>query len=400
MSKAELDEALAWLGRQEAAMVDLLRALVNADSGTYDKAGVDACGEVLLDFWRAHGLETKTHPHDVFGDGISGHLPSRDGGSVRPILLLGHRDTVFPKGEPTRRPFTVSGGRGYGPGVADMKSGLVIEAFALAAFAAVGGAAAPITMLTTSDEEIASPSSRELIQSYAREARAVFNAEPAREATTPAADRNMRTQVITRGRKGGVFLRADVTGKAAHSGARYELGRSAILDLAQKVAALHALTDLAAGVTVNVGLIGGGQTVNTIAPDAWGEIDLRYVEPVQRTALIEAIHAIVETPMVEGTSARLMIKGEFLPLNQTSAGQQLLEIYATAAKGFGVEVSAEFTGGCADSGLTAAVGCPTLCSIGPTGGGGHTPEEFVDIDSLLPTARTLAAAIAETARRF
>ncbi len=400
MTTASDSDAVRWLAAHEQAMVDLLRDLVNADSGTYDKAGVDAAGAVLTSFWRTHGIAVRTHPHPVFGDGISGHLAARDGGSDRPILLLGHRDTVFPKGEPERRPFTLRDGRGYGPGVADMKSGLVIEAFVMAAYAATGGLSAPLTMLTTSDEEIASPSSRELIQGFARQARAVFNAEPAREAKKPASGGNTRTQVITRGRKGGVFMKASTVGKAAHSGAHYALGRSAILDLAQKVAPLHALTDLDAGITVNVGLIGGGQTVNTIAPSAWAEIDLRYVEPAQRGPLIDAIRRIVETPVVEGTSGSLSIMGEFLPLTETEASHTLLDIYSTAAARLGVEVTAEFTGGCADSGLTAAVGCPTLCSVGPTGGGGHTPEEFVIIDSLLPAAQTLALALRETATRF
>ena len=400
MSAATKSDVMRWLAEHQQEMVDLLRDLVNADSGTYDKDGVDAAGAVLMEFWRAHGLEVQTHPHATFGDGISGHLAASDGSKARPILLLGHRDTVFPKGEPTRRPFTIRDGRGYGPGVADMKSGLVIEAFVIAAYAATGGLAAPLTMLTTSDEEIASPSSRDLIQNFAREARAVFNAEPSREAKEPARGGNARTQVITRGRKGGIFLKASMVGKAAHSGARYELGRSAILDLAQKVAPLHALTDLSAGLTVNVGLIGGGQTVNTIAPSAWAEIDLRYVDPAQRAPLIEAVRHIIETPTVEGTTGSLSIMGEFLPLTETEASRTLLDIYSRAAASFGVEVTAEFTGGCADSGLTAAVGCPTLCSIGPTGGGGHTPEEFVDIESLLPTAQTLALALREAASQF
>ncbi len=386
-------DPLNWLAQQQEAMIDLLRELVNADSGSYDKAGVDTAGEVLKRFWQSHGLTVRTHPHPVFGDGISAHLAARDGSLERPILLLGHRDTVFPKGEPERRPFHIADGRGYGPGVADMKAGLVIEAFVLVAFALAGGAAVPLTMLTTSDEEIASPSSRPLIEQFAREARAVFNAEPSRAPANPVKSGNERAQVITRARKGGVFMKVQVTGKAAHSGARYEQGRSAILDLAQKVAPLHALTDLARGVTVNVGLIGGGQTVNTIAPSAWAEIDLRYVEPAQRAAMIEAIRAIVETPAVEGTQATLSIAGEFLPLTETEASKHLLEIYSGAAARFGIEVSAEFSGGCADSGYTAGVGCPTLCSVGPLGSGAHTPEEFIEMASLLPSAQALALSI-------
>lgn len=392
----ELSQAvIAWLAAREGAMTDLLRDLVNTDSGTYDKEGVDAAGEVLQAFWKANGLEVTVFPHDTFGDALIADLPHPASADQRPVLLMGHRDTVFPQGEPMRRPFRIENGRAYGPGVADMKSGLVIEAFVMAAFAACGAPGAPLRMLTTSDEEIASPACREDITREARRCRAVFNAEPSRRnANAPAGNQN--TQVVTRGRKGGVFMRVEAIGKAAHSGAHYERGRSAILDLAQKVAPLHALTDLPGGITVNVGLIGGGQTVNTIAPGAWMEIDLRYIEPAQRDSLVAAIRKIVETPVVDGVSAALAIKGEFLPLTQTPEAIRLLEAYTRAAERFGITVTADFTGGCADSGLTAAAGCPTLCSVGPIGGFGHTPEEFIEMASLVPAAQTLALAICDT----
>ncbi|MFN3937697.1 MAG: M20/M25/M40 family metallo-hydrolase [Gemmobacter sp.] len=389
-------QILDWLARHEGAMTDLLRALVDVDSGTADKAGVDAAGAVLIRFWREHGLDVSVQPVAVHGDIIRADLPGPAHADPRPVLLLGHRDTVFPPGEAARRPFRVENGRGYGPGVADMKAGLVIEAFVMAAFAACGAPLA-LRMLTTSDEEIASPSCAPAISAAARAARAVFNAEPSRRRSGAAAG-NRATQVVTRGRKGGVFLRLEATGKAAHSGAHYDRGRSAILDLAQKVAPLHALTDLAAGVSVNVGLIGGGQTVNTIAPHAWAEIDLRYVEPAQRDEMIGRIRAIALAPAVEGVTAELTVSGEFLPLVQTPEGQHLLDLYTAAAARLGVEVTAEFTGGCADSGLTAAAGCPTLCSIGPCGGGGHTPEEWVEMDSILPAAQTLALTLLALAR--
>lgn len=382
----------AWLAAREGEMTTLLADLVNADSGTYNKAGVDAAGEVLQAFWRSHGLTVSVIPRERFGDVIAADLACPGAADPRPVLLLGHRDTVFPEGEPSRRPFTVKDGRGYGPGVADMKSGLAIEAFVMAAFAACGAPGMPLRMVTTSDEEIASPACAEVITDEARKARAVFNAEPSRTRATPPSD-NQRTQVITRGRKGGVFLKAEMTGKAAHSGAHYDRGRSAILDLGQKIAPLHALTDLERGISVNVGLIGGGQTVNTIAPSAWAEIDLRYIEPEQRDAMVSAIRRIVETPAVDGVTSKLTISGEFLPLVQTEEARHLLALYTRAAADLGIEVSAEFTGGCADSGLTAAAGCPTLCSVGPTGGGGHTPEEFVNLDSLVPSAQTLAATL-------
>jgi len=386
----------AWLASRQEAMVALLREMVDTDSGSYDKAGVDRAGEVLARFHERNGLEVEIVPDARYGDAVKARLPNPTANDQRPVLLLGHRDTVFPVGESTRRPFTIKGGRAYGPGVADMKAGLVIEAFVAAAFAECGGLSAPLMMLTTSDEEIASPSSRPIIEAAAREARCVFNAEPSRLPVGTEFARDRR-QSITSGRKGGVFMRAEFTGKAAHSGANYDKGVSAIVDLGHKIPKLQGLTDLERGVTVNVGLIGGGQTVNTIAPHAWCEIDLRYVTPAQRGELVGKIRAIVETPEVAGTTGTLIIKGEFHPLERSPESLALFEAYRDAAAFYGISVNAEFTGGCADSGFTAAQGCPTLCSVGPIGGMAHTPEEFLEVDSIVPAAQVLALAVMRTA---
>src|SRR5215212_2235497 len=265
MTEAE-SRVVEWLSKQVEAMVSLLGELVNTDSGTYDKPGVDAAGGPLSRFFEAAGLDIEVLPHPTFGDAIRATLPHATANDQRPIVLMGHRDTVFPKGEAGRRPFRIEDGRAYGPGVADMKSGLVMNAFVLAALAECGGHPGPVVALVTSDEEIASPSSRSVIEAQARGARAVFNSEPSRV-----------SHVVVRGRKGGVFLICDVFGKAAHSGAHYERGISAIEELARKIPALHQLTDLDRAITVNVGLVSGGQTVNTVAPHARCEIDLRYV---------------------------------------------------------------------------------------------------------------------------
>jgi glutamate carboxypeptidase len=395
----EETKVTAWLASRKDAMVALLREMVDTDSGSYDKAGVDRAGQVLARFHEQNGLSVEIVPDSRFGDAVRARLPNPAANDQRPVLLLGHRDTVFPQGEPTRRPFTIKGGRAYGPGVADMKAGVVIEAFVAAAFAECGGLPAPLLMLTTSDEEIGSPSSRPIIEAAAREARCVFNAEPSRLPAGTEFARDQK-QSITSGRKGGVFMRAEFIGKAAHSGANYEKGASAIVDLGHKIPRLQGLTDLEKGVTVNVGLIGGGQTVNTIAPHAWCEIDLRYVTAAQRGELVNAIREIIETPVVAGTSAALTIKGEFLPLEGTAESQKLFETYREAASTYGIGVSAEFTGGCADSGFTAAQGCPTLCSVGPVGGMAHTPEEFLEIESIVPAAQVLALAVMRTAARM
>ncbi|MBA9061640.1 glutamate carboxypeptidase [Methylobacterium fujisawaense] len=375
-------DVLQWLDGQEGAMLSLLEELVNIDSGSYDKPGVDAVGIRIAEFLAGHGIPVTTIPVEGYGDAVKASVAGSGGGN-RPVVLMGHRDTVFPKGEPTRRPFRVADGRAYGPGVADMKAGLVMNAFVLAAYHRAGGAPVPLVGLFTSDEEIGSPACRPIIEETARGARAVLNSEPGRP-----------TGNVVTGRKGGVFMHLEVLGKAAHSGGNYADGRSAILELAHKTVAFHALTDLDRGTTVNVGLIAGGQSVNTVAPRATCEIDLRYVTPPDREAAMGRIAAIVAGSTVPDTTAHLTIKGEFLPLVQDDASRALFETYARVSAQGGHPVTGEFAGGCADSGFTASVGCPTLCAVGPVGGKAHSLEEYLEVGSLVPRARAMAETIA------
>jgi len=222
-----------------------------------------------------------------------------------------------------------------------------------------------------------------VIEREGRAARAVFNSEPGRP-----------TGNVVTGRKGGIFMHLAITGKAAHSGANFAAGVSAIGELAHKIVQIHALTNLDKGITLNVGLVSGGQSVNTTAPYAEGQIDLRYVDPADRATVMAAIEKIVATSYVPGTSATLTIKGEFVPVVQSEASKALFEGYQAAARQVGLTtLQGEFSGGCADSGFTAAVGTPTICGLGPVGGLAHTPEEYLEIDSIVPRAQALALAI-------
>lgn len=376
------EQIRSWLSSQREAMLSLLERVVNIDSGSYDKAGVDAVGEAFAEFFTGHGIDVERLPRDISGDIFRARIP---GPGNAPIVLMGHRDTVFPKGEAARRPFTIKDGRAYGPGVTDMKAGLVLNAFVLAAFKTFGGNSAPLVALLTSDEEIGSPQSRDIIEETAQGARAVYNAEPGRA----------NGNVVSR-RKGGVFMIMDVAGKAAHAGANFEAGHSAIHALAHKTVAIAGLTDLALGITLNVGLISGGQSVNTVAPAAICQIDMRYSRRIDRDRILGLIEAIVATEHVPGTSATLKIKGEFLPLEQSEGDARLLAHYKKAALAAGLTVDGEATGGCADSGFTSAVGTPTLCATGPVGGLAHTPEEYMEVQSIVPRAIALANAIADT----
>jgi glutamate carboxypeptidase len=371
-----------WLASQKLAMIDLLRDVVNIDSGSYDKAGVDAVGARFERHFAEHGLSTWRESHDTYGDAIHA-LVAQPGSNEKPILLMGHRDTVFTKGEAGRRPFTIEGQRAYGPGVADMKAGLVMNVFVAAAFQRFGGNPYPVKVLITSDEEIASPSSRPVIEREGRAARAVYNSEPGRP-----------TGNVVTGRKGGIFMHCAITGKAAHSGANFAAGVSAIGELAHKIVQIHALTDLSKGITLNVGLVAGGQSVNTTAPYAEGQIDLRYADPADRAPVMAAIEKIVATSFVPGTTATLSIRGEFLPVAQSEASGALFAAYQEAARKAGLTtLEGEFSGGCADSGFTAAVGTPTICGVGPVGGLAHTPQEYLELDSIVPRAQALAMAI-------
>jgi glutamate carboxypeptidase len=379
---------VAWLATQQEAMIDLLRRMVDIDSGSYNKPGIDAVGAVVREFLEGQGLTVETLPQTKHGDCLRATVPAREstlgtgGNAGGRIMLMGHRDTVFPDGEVIRRPFTIRDGIAYGPGVADMKAGLVMNAFILAAFNRFGGAPGPLVALFTGDEEIGSPEGSQVIEAEARGARAVFNSEPGR----------ISGNVVT-GRKGGVFSVMRIPGKAAHSGGSFTEGISAIEELARKIQAIHALTDLERGITLNVGLVSGGQSVNTVAPWAEGQIDLRYVHPGDREDVMAKIGAIIARSYVPGTRAELTIRGEFKPLTQSEASKRLFGAYQAAATQAGFTPEGEFTGGCADSGFTAGVGAPTICGVGPVGGKAHSPDEFLRLDSLVPRAQACARAI-------
>jgi glutamate carboxypeptidase len=210
----------------------------------------------------------------------------------------------------------------------------------------------------------------------------VFNSEPGR----PGGG-------VVSGRKGGKFMRLDVVGKAAHAGNNLADGISAIEEIARKIVKLHALTDLAVGISCNVGTIAGGQTVNTVAPDATAEVDLRYIHPDDGARAFRAVEAIVAESNVPGTTATLEITGEFEPLVASDASKRLFDHYVACARVLGQTVEGMFAGGCADSGFAASVGAPTICAVGPIGGRAHSPEEYLEVDSIVPRAQALVLAI-------
>ena len=368
-------------------MLALLETLVNIDSPSRDKAAVDAVGTAIRDFLDAGGVAVEAVANDTFGDVLRATVAPRAGSNAPPVMLMGHRDTVFPRGEAERRPFRRDGERAFGPGVGDMKCGLVFNAFILRALKRHGGADREVVGLFTSDEEIGSPSSRAVIEREAARAAAVFNSEPARASGN-----------VVSGRKGGMFFQLDVHGKAAHSGAAPGTGVSAIDAIAQKVIAIHRLADPERQISLNVGVLEGGDVINKVAPHARAEFDLRYVAGADRLEMLDKIAEIVATEHLPGSRAELTILSEFLPFEQSDASRALMDSYIAAAADVGFEVSGVFSGGCADSGFASAAGAPTVCGTGPIGAGFHTDEEYIDLASMMPRVKALALAVVRAAR--
>lgn len=370
------------LAGQRERMTALLGELVNIDSHTPDSEGVRRVQDRIAAFLSEAGVEVSR----VGDDGERAALLAGTQYPQGHVLMMGHCDTVFPKGTVAERPFRVEGDRAYGPGVADMKPGLVMNAFILEAFAKAGGAPLPLAALFTADEEIGSPHARPVIEQIANGARAVFNAEPGRAPNS-----------VVKARKGAAFMTLKVTGKAAHSGMEPEKGASAIGELADKITKLHALADPAAGITVNVGVIGGGTTVNTVAPHAFGRIDVRFPDAEAMERILSAVQAVISEVKVPGCTLELVTDGQFLPFEDTAGNRSLFEIYAKASKRLGYPASAIASGGSADSGFTSALGVPTICSAGPVGANPHSLDEVCHLDTLVPRAQAVAAAVCRLA---
>lgn len=370
----------SYLKTQQEAMLTLLEKLVNIDSGSMNKAGIDQVGEVLKAEYEQLGFRVETVPQAIQGN----HLIIRHKSAIDPtIMTVSHMDTVFKEGTVAERPFTVHEGRAYGPGVIDMKGSHVVLLYAIKALVAAGQTGYEnLEILLTSDEEIGSHTSRELIEAHTEGKKYALITEPARQDGS----------LVTARRGAGEFT-LKVTGKAAHSGIQPQAGRSAIEELAQKIIKLHQLTDHAAGISVNVGVIEGGTTVNTVAPSAVAHVDVR-IDKIEQAALIEReIRAICATPDVEGTTIELLGGLERPPMVKNEQTVALFEVFQEVGHSLGLTIKDVSTGGGSDASFTSAKGVATIDGIGPIGGGAHSEDEYLEIDSLMERTELLAKTI-------
>lgn len=357
-----------------------LERLVNIDSGTYTPTGVALVADALQSWFEASGALVERIPGKQYGPHLVARWPGKGKGR---ILLVGHMDTVFPEGEVARRPFRIEDGRAYGPGVMDMKSGLLIGLYAARALREEAPWA-ELVMLCNSDEEIGSPSSHDLIAHLASQSDAVLVLEP-----------NSRVDKVNVARKGVASFRLDVTGLASHAGVEPEKGRSAVIELAHRILAIHALNGTIPGVTLNVGVVHGGERPNIVADQAHALIDVRAPDPAAVAAVEVALRDIAAAaPTVEGTQTRLSGHFAHQPFTQSATSARLFALADTVAHELGYTLTGASTGGGSDGNTAAAVGAATLDGLGAVGGKAHNPGEFIEIASVAPRIALLGGIIA------
>ena len=377
-----MKELIAYLDSRQADMLALLERMVNIDSGTLDKAGVDRVGALLAERLAGLGFKLEVVRQREYGDHLVGRKAGRD---KRRILFVGHMDTVFATGTAAQRPFRIEAGRAYGPGVLDMKGGIVCLLFALEALKATeqpAHDAAAMSVIFNSDEEYLSPTSRPLIEEEARHSQTVCVFEPAR----PGGE-----YVISR--KGTGKYQLTVTGRAAHAGAQPERGRSAVGEMAHKIVALHALTDFSTGTTVNVGVVRGGERSNVVAEKAYAEIDIRVPNLEEFERLDQRIKAIASASTVPETTAALSGGLGFPPMIQTPGAKVLFEALRAAGQVVGVEVKGIPTGAGSDANYASQF-APTLDGMGPQGSETHSDREFIEVPTLLDRSKVTALFLA------
>ncbi|NYF78762.1 M20 family metallopeptidase [Granulicella arctica] len=359
---------------------ETLRKLVLIESPTEDSASVNAAMSFAAGVVRELGGRVKLHKQKHFG-----HVNEIRFGPVRstkkPILLLGHLDTVWPLGTLKTMPWQQKNGRFYGPGVLDMKAGVVMALAAVSVLRDLG-LSRPVTLLLNSEEEVGSPISRPITEKLALKSAAVFVLEPAQGLAYKTARKGI----------GHYTLRVD--GVAAHSGVDFERGHSAILEMAKLVQTVSGFTDLAKKRTVNCGVITGGTRSNVIAAACTVEVDVRVFTARDG----QVVDRLFRRLKPSDPHCKLTVTGGLNrpPMERKAGTIALFQQVRKLAEQIGFQLDEAATGGGSDGNFTAALGIPTLDGMGAVGEGAHAPHESILIEHLIPRTALLAAMIAAT----
>ena len=369
------------LRAKQKEMLQLLELLVNIDSGSYTKAGIDEVGRILKMKFEEMDFVVETVNQKSYGNHL--FIRHREQNEEPPILIIGHMDTVFPEGTAQKRPFKIKGTRAYGPGVADMKASLVELVYALQCMKWMGKTGYKrVQVILNSDEEIGSPTSAPLICEKAVNKKYALVLEPARP------DGSLVTS-----RRGSGRYKVVVEGKAAHSGIEPEKGHSAIEELSYKIIALQQLNDYGKGISVNVGIIKGGTAINSVPARAYAMVDVRVSEKKQGAFVVKQLKEICARTHVKGTKTTLSGKLDRPPMEKSLQTGQLFETIRKAGEEIGLQLTDTATGGGSDASFTAQLGIPTVDGLGPVGGKAHSEDEYLEVSSLLERTHLLATVI-------
>jgi len=378
------DRVVDYLQARESEMIELLRRTVDIDTGTGHVPGLNQVAEIFRAELSLSGVDAELVP-GTEGNHVMGRINRGPAGAGHPYsLVIGHMDTVFPPGTVAERPFRIEGRRAFGPGVEDMKSGLVCAVFAARALTELGlWPGHEVGFFFNADEEVRSPTSAPVFAEEGGRADECYVLEGARDDGS----------VVT-ARKGSARFQLTVTGRSSHSGANHPAGRSAVRALAHKILALEDLTDYEAGTTVNVGLIRGGLSFNTVPGEAWCDVDVRVLTPEIAERVQAAVGAIAAREDVPGTA--VLVTGGITrpPMVRTAGNVAMFQAVRGIAALLGRDLTESLTGGGSDGCLVSAAGAPTLDGLGPQGGRAHTADEYLELDSVVPCAALMALAIA------
>jgi glutamate carboxypeptidase len=363
------------------AFLQDLQALVSVDCGTANKAGVDRVGKWIGERCTAWGWEVERLPQSEYGDLWKAQLRGQGGGR---IMLLGHLDTVYPDGTAAARPMHFDGDKLLGPGVSDMKGGLLIGMYALRALQLAGFEDyEALAFFFSSDEEISSEVSKPAYLAAAQGIDAALVLESAR----PNGN-------IVSARKGSGNFRLHVTGRSAHAGVEPEKGVNAVVELCHRILDLQKLNGLAPGVTVNATVVGGGSASNSIPESAWADLDVRVMDRQGAQLVHKALEDMIAQPSsVAGAQVRLEGDFHYPPMERTPAVAFLAGLARQSATALGFQVGESATGGASDASNLGAVGLPVLDGLGPVGGMDHSPEEYILPDSIIPRTAMLAGLV-------
>ncbi|OPJ57036.1 M20 family metallopeptidase [Alkalithermobacter paradoxus] len=377
-----MEEILKILEKEYHNYLDMLKSLVNVDSGSSNILGVNKVLEIIQNKFKQLGgnYEIQIIPQKKCGNHI---VINRKGSIFGKILLLGHMDTVFQDGTVQKRPFKIEGDKAFGPGIIDMKAGITSIYFALKVIDILyKDDVKTIQMIFNSDEEISSIYSRELIENLSKDCDCVLVLEAGRH----------NGDVVT-SRKGTGKYKIRIKGKASHAGGNLKKGANSIIELCHKLIQISNLTDYETGTTVNVGLIKGGSASNTVPAYSDSVIDVRICTLEEAQKIDENIRKIANEIYIKGTST--IVEGGIKrpPMERKEENVKLYEIAKRIGEELGMSIGQASTGGGSDANFTSALGIPTLDGLGPTGGGVHTEDEYINLNSIVPRTALLTKLI-------